>query len=129
MRSKDQIMRIQGSKCNNCCSIWALKPYYLGPWTLGVHYRIQSFGYPCHYITIDAAYLHISSPFPCMPCTITVHAWATSWEEKASSTICTSTRDSNLKNTKHSGYLSIDLGGSQYYDPFLVTDYIAAPDI
>ena len=28
--------RVQGPKCQSYQSIWALKPYYLGPWTLRV---------------------------------------------------------------------------------------------
>ena len=32
---KDPNNRVLGPKYNEYYSIWALKPYYLGPWTLG----------------------------------------------------------------------------------------------
>ena len=34
--SKDPNNRALGPKFHSCYSIWALKPYHLGPWTLGV---------------------------------------------------------------------------------------------
>ena len=32
--SKDSNNGVLGPKYHNVCGIWALKPYYLGPWTL-----------------------------------------------------------------------------------------------
>ena len=34
--------RVLGPKCYNISGIWALKPYYLGPWTLSVLKYLQA---------------------------------------------------------------------------------------
>ena len=43
MRSKDPNNRVSGPKYNIVDGIWALKPYYLGPWTLRVFHLILQY--------------------------------------------------------------------------------------
>ena len=42
-RVKDLNIRALGSKHHNINGIWALKPYSLGPWTLGVLHQPYGF--------------------------------------------------------------------------------------